>query len=970
VDLDTKLTLTRLTSNPEQWRRFKDVLANALDQPSLEARTAVLRQACAGNTTLLREAEKLLAQDTALFEEFAEFAASCLRRREHDRIGERLGAYAIVREFGCGGMGMVYLAERADGEFEKQVAIKVLKRGTDTDEVLGRFRMERQILAKLEHPNITRLLDAGTTADGLPYFVMEFVKGTPITQFVEQENVGLPGRLKLFLKVCAAVDLAHRHHIIHRDIKPRNVLVNEDGEPKLLDFGIAKKTDSDDAVTTVAAERRLTPQYAAPEQKAGHPATITADVYSLGALLYELLTGHPPPDHQTQPRLPSQVVRDPKRKQQLQGKLDQIVATAMVADPGKRYASANNLAADIKLYLNGAMPRAEHYSAAVTASRRRWSIAAAGVGGIALAGALLLPLRTNVSKLKTIKPAITPPGAASARVATVPSIAVLPFENLSEEKENAYFADGIQGDILTSLSKIGGLKVISRRSVMAYRGKASDVREIGKALDVSTILEGSVRRSGNRVRVNVQLINARNDEQIWAEDYDRDLTDVFAIQTDLAQKIANELQAKLSSAEKARIEHKPTENAEAYLAFVQAENLAGAFEDIGKIKQSELLYERAIALDPKFALALARCSIVESWIGQDLDRTPARKEKARALAERALDLHPDCPEGHLALGFSHYYGDKDYNAALTEFEIARSGLPNESEVYLALGAIERRQGKWEESTSNLEKAVSLNPKDVLPLENLALNYQMLRKFDAANETIERALKVEHNNSELWQIKAALAISEKGDLRVVEKALAAMNPLPTSSGEQKVAIATARAKLLLALRRYEELIKTADNLPNDPGITVTAGSKFLLIGIARKAMGDQVGARIAFLQAKEIAETQLKQSPDDVDACIHLALALAWLGEKDAALAKAQRATELLPESKDSVSGPEITEKVAAVHAILHDNERAIELLDGLLSRPSWATTQALRVDPVWDPLRNDPRFQTLLNKYDLAASNR
>src|SRR5437899_10639966 len=322
------------------------------------------------------------------------------------------------------------------------------------------------------------------------------------------------------------------------------------------------------------------------------------------------------------------------------------------------------------------------------------------------------------------------------------SIAVLPFENLSDEKENAYFADGIQDDVLTNLSKIGDLKVISRTSVMPYRGKASNLREIGKTLGVGNILEGSVRRIGNRVRVNVQLINAESDEHIWAEDYDRELTDVFAIQTDLAQKIATELRAKLTPSEKALMERKPTENGEAYLSFVQAHDLQCAVEDFGKLKQSEQLYARAVELDPKFALALARYSQLESWIFHIFNPTPERRQKARALAEQALQLQPNLPEAHLAMGFSYYYGDNNYDAAQKEFEIARRGLPNESDVYLALGAIQRRQGKWTESTVNLEKAASLNPKDSFPLQQLAFNYQVLRNYDTANKTIDRALALD------------------------------------------------------------------------------------------------------------------------------------------------------------------------------------------------------------------------------------
>ena len=302
------------------------------------------------------------------------------------------------------------------------------------------------------------------------------------------------------------------------------------------------------------------------------------------------------------------------------------------------------------------------------------------------------------------------------------SIAVLPFENFSGKPENAYFADGIQDDILTNLSKIGDLKVISRTSVMAYRGKQKSVRQIGKELGVGAILEGSVRREANRVRVNVQLINAQNDEHIWAEDYDRDLTDVFAIQTDLAQKIAHELQAQLSPSEKAGMTRKPTENGEAYLAFVQAHDLqAAAVEDRAKANEAVQLYKRAIELDPNFALAIANLSITHSWIFHNFDPKDEQRALAAKYAERALQLAPEMPEAHLARGFVLYYGERDYKGALQEFAIAQRGLPNDSQVYLVIGAIQRRQGEWEQSTANLEKAASLNPKDTWPLQNLFFN---------------------------------------------------------------------------------------------------------------------------------------------------------------------------------------------------------------------------------------------------------
>ena len=548
------------------------------------------------------------------------------------------------------------------------------------------------------------------------------------------------------------------------------------------------------------------------------------------------------------------------------------------------------------------------------------------------------------------------------------SIAVLPFENMSDDKENAYFADGIQDDVLTNLSKIGDLKVISRTSVMPYRGKTQNLREIGKTLGVSTILEGSVRRSGNRVRVNVQLIDATTDEHLWASDYDRDLTDVFAIQTDLAQKIANELQAKLSPVEKSRMERRPTENGEAYLAFVQAHNLQSAVEDLGKLKQSEQLYARAIELDPKFALAVARYSQLESWIVHTFERTTERRQKARALAQRALQLQPDLPEAHLAMGFSLYYGDNDFEGALKEFEIAQRDLPNEAEGYLALGSIQRRLGKWPESNASLEKAASLDPKDSWVLQNLALSYQTLRDFDAANKTIDRGLKVNPDGFGLWEIKSKLAIAEKGDLSVAERAFQAAKSIPMNN-EEKLMIAGGRVDVLLLERKYQEALHEAENLSDGllAGIPAALCGKYYLLGFARKALHDEAGARAALLKAKDLLEGQLKQSSDSPDLRIQLAKVLAYLGEKDAALTEARRATEILPETKDAFGGPEITEGVAEVCAVVGENARALELLDGLLSRPSPVTVALLKLSPAWDPLRKDPRFQALIDKYGAKA---
>src|SRR5215813_5819985 len=394
------------------------------------------------------------------------------------------------------------------------------------------------------------------------------------------------------------------------------------------------------------------------------------------------------------------------------------------------------------------------------------------------------------------------------------SIAVLPFQSLSDEKENAYFADGIQDDVLTNLSKVGDLKVISRTSVMPYRGKTSSVREIGKALGVGAILEGSVRRDGNRVRVNVQLINAESDEHMWAEDYDRDLTDVFAIQTDLAQQIVRELQAKLSPMEKAQIERRPTQNPDAYLAFVRGHDL---FTRPDKLRtdteEAEQQFERATRLDPTFAGAFAALAWIEDWIYHTFDPTPARKEKARVAAEEAIRLQPDLPEAHLALGFYYYYGERDYQRALEEFAIAKKSLPNSAEVYMAIASIERRQGKWAQSTANFEKAASLSPKDSFILVNLADNYRANKDFETADRIFDRAIEAAPNSVNARAAKAMLAFDWKGDLTMMEKELAHMPPGVDPEGM----VAYGRVQLRMLQRRFPEALDLLNQI--SPGLAV-------------------------------------------------------------------------------------------------------------------------------------------------------
>jgi serine/threonine-protein kinase len=542
------------------------------------------------------------------------------------------------------------------------------------------------------------------------------------------------------------------------------------------------------------------------------------------------------------------------------------------------------------------------------------------------------------------------------------SIAVLPFENLSDEKENAYFADGIQDDVLTNLSKVGDLKVISRTSVMPYRGKASNLREIGKTLGVGAILEGSVRRIGNRVRVNVQLINADTDEHMWAEDYDRDLTDVFAIQTDLAQQIVRELQAKLSPMEKAQIERRPTENGEAYLAFMQGHEMfyrADKFRS--NTEKAEQLFEKATKLDPNFAGAFAALAWVHDWNYHDFDPTPARKEKARAAAVEALRLQPNLPEAHLAMGFYYYYCERDYQAALDEFAIAKLSLPNSPEVYMAIGAIERRQGKWKESTANLQKAASLSPKDAWVLQNLADNYYATRSFEAADKIFDRAIEAAPSSFGPRAEKAKLAIDWKGDLSVMETAL---TQVPTGVDPDGL-VTFARVQLLLLQRKFSGALAVLQQSPQ-------GGSHFdrpreLFEGAIYSFLNDKEKALSAFERARPIAEKALRESPDDASRHVTLGLILAGLGEKELAIAEGKRAVQLLPESQDAFDGPKMTVALAQIYAWTGESDQAIQLLDRSLSTPMGITVPFLKLDPMWEPLRNDPRFQALIDRYAAKA---
>ncbi len=540
------------------------------------------------------------------------------------------------------------------------------------------------------------------------------------------------------------------------------------------------------------------------------------------------------------------------------------------------------------------------------------------------------------------------------------SIAVLPFSNFSDDPQNAYFADGIQDDVLTCLARISDLKVISRTSVMPYRGQAHNAREIGEALGVATILEGSVRRDGKRVRVNVQLIDASNDKHLWAQVYDRELIDVFAIQSDLAQEITSALSATLSAGEQKRIERQPTQNPEAYLAYRQAHEIYTRpdrrHDDLAR---AEALYEKAIQLDPGFALALARLSQLQSWSYYAIEPVAARMQKARTAAEAALRLQPDLAEAHLARGLVYYYIEHDYDRALGELDVAQRDLPNDAVVFRLIAAIKRRQGKWEESTASYQKAISRDPKDSILLENLGWNYLVTGDYEQARKVFDRALEIAPDTFTIRELRARVEFYAKGDLEPMEHLLASWPENVDPNGT----ITLARYNYHLYRRNYVELLRILERSPAEKsrGETSAPISKSYLLGTVHALRQEEAKAKAHFEEARVKAEAAVAESPEDGPRQALLGLVYAGLGRCDEAVAQGRRAVELLPESKDAFDGPILAVTRARISVLCGDWETALTLLERSRQTVAGVTVQELRHDPVWDPLRGLARFKKLVD---------
>jgi len=562
--------------------------------------------------------------------------------------------------------------------------------------------------------------------------------------------------------------------------------------------------------------------------------------------------------------------------------------------------------------------------------------------------------------------AVAAPGAiTSIAEAPIPekSIAVLPFENLSGEKENAYFTDGVQDEILTGLAKVADLKVISRTSTMQYKvGAERNLREIAKALGVAHVLEGSVQRAGGRVRVSAQLIDARTDSHLWAERYDRDVADVFAIESELAGKIVAQLKSKLSREEKAAIEERPTADLAAYDLYAHAKTLIDnnpLGEPRKDLFEAVRLLDKAVKADSSFFLAYYQLAHAHDLIYQSVfDHTPARLALADAAIQSLRRLRPDAGETHLALAKHLYWGYLDYDRARQELTAAQQTLPNNALAFQLVAYIDRRQGRWEESTRNFERASELDPRNVVILQQLSLNYENLRRYADMAATLDRALTLAPNDVALRTQRAGVALSSNADpkpLHATIQGILAENP--------NAARLLADYWLLLSLYERDPAAAERALAAMPPGGCYDSAIPFpntWCEGLVARMRGDQPAALAAFTNARKELGKIVRDQADYAEAICALGVIDAALGNKEDAIREGQRAVELMPVSKNAIEGPLLIKNLALIYAWTGEKDHAVEQLDKATKLPSYLSYGQLRLHPIWDPLRRDPRFDKVV----------
>ena len=872
------------------------------------------------------------------------------------------GRYTLVKVLGRGGMGIVWLAR--DDELERDVALKFLPDLMIHDRsVFDQLRRETKRCLELTHPHIVRIHDFvhDEHSGGIS---MEYIDGETLSNLraEKEQRVFEPNDIATWItQLCDALEHAHtRANVIHCDLKPANLMVNQRGDLKITDFGIARSLS--DSVTRLTLEqgRSGTLVYMSPQQLNGERCTHLDDIYSLGASIYELLTSRPPfysgnIDRQICERVaPSMTERrkefniEPASVPQT---WEKVIAACLAKDPSRRPQSVLEFAQPLQL------PSAQMRGTTTFGkpSKRNPLVLAAIV---MLSILVLAGVYFGGSKQRA---------APVSHAPAIPekSIAVLPFENRSEETANAYFADGIQDEILTRLSKIADLKVISRTSTQHYKSAPENLREIARELGVAHILEGSVQKSGDAVRVNVQLINVATDSHLWADTYDRRLTDIFSVESEVAKAIADQLRAKLTGWEEQIIAAKPTDNVEAYDAYLRglAYTLKTLNTPANALGAQNYLKE-AVRLDPKFAFSWALLSFVDSagYLTNVLQPTVALREEARQAAETALTLQPDLGEAILAKGYYHYACLKDYDTAVRYFEQARQLLPNSSRIPESLAYVARRRGQWDRSEAYFNEAERLDPRNVSLFTQHARSYAHLRRFPEAVRKLDQVLDITPDDVDTLAYKAGIAQAE-GYLSRASALLAPLHPDADEIGALNVQVyqAILERRPARIIPRLKEILARPD-----PALGYFNGELRFWLGWAQEVAGDHAAGQESWQQARSELESFLKEQPENFQLIGDLALTNMGLGDKMGALTLAERTVAVMPVEKDAVLGSASIEIFARVAAQMGEPDRAIGALQKVLSMPSYSplgnvglTPALLRLDPMFDPLRNDPRFQKL-----------
>ena len=682
-------------------------------------------------------------------------------------------------------------------------------------------------------------------------------------------------------------------------------------------------------------------------------------MYGLGAVLYQLLTGHPPfAGGTTYETIKLVLETEPRQPRQLNPKIDRDLSTiclkSLEKDPKRRYPSALALAEDLERWLKHEPIRARHTG--IFARGKKWvqrnparALSAGSLVALAAASGWI------IWKSELIRQPLTN------------GIAVLPFENLNDQKENSVFADGVQDDILSKLAKIGDLKVISRSSVMEYRGKRN-VRQIGDALRVSHVLEGSVRRAGTHLHLNAQLIDTRTDTHVWVEQYDRDLNDLFAIQSEIVQKVAEHVHAKLSATEKASIEERPTQDLIAYDFYARAVSMVYNVQvrpvdapAEKSLSEAVDLLNKAVARDPNFLLAYCQLAFAHDLVYADeIDHTPARLALAQSAIDSAFRLRPDSGEAHLALGWHLQYSE--YDRARAELALAQQSLPNDPRVYELAGKIDRRQGRWADATHNLQRASELDPRNLPYLLNLAATYNLwLHDYEQYAKVMDRilALHPDDKPTRIW--RAFIEVDQRADTgpwRVAIEKILAEDP----ASAKDPFLTGHRFTLALLDRDFDAAGDLAAALsPKDSEVAVYPdfGRDFWM-GVVARLKGDETSSRAALMRARAEQEQEIRD-PDDVWLLSYLGLIDALLGKKEQALSEGRRAIEMLPIVKNLTTDGYVKRYFAMICAWAGERELALEHLEAVARIPGGPSYGDLRLNPMWDPLRAEPRFEKIVN---------